>query len=115
MAFSTESISQPHDMLSGRSSAARFVVVSPVETEQLIVPGRGCRDDAGKEMVGDGVRRLRSVGEEDGRRVDCRKFEAFAIGEKVRREKREERRRVAMHTLLSGKIVEYGLVRFVLV
>lgn len=38
-------------MLSGRSSADRFVVVSPVETEQLIVvPVRG-RDDAGKEMV----------------------------------------------------------------
>lgn len=85
MAFSTESISQPHEM-SGASSADRFVV-SPAKTEQWIM-GR-CRDEGrgGKERVRGWVRRLRR-GEEDGRRVDCRKFEAFAIGEeKVRREK----------------------------
>lgn len=69
MAFSTESISQPHDM-SGTSSRDRFAVVSPAETEQWMIPGR-CRDDGrgGKERVGDWVRRLWS-GEEDGRSVD---------------------------------------------
>lgn len=86
MAFSTESISQPHEM-SGASSKDRFVV-SPAETEQWIVMGRWRDDGRGGKERGRGWERRLRRGEEDGRRVDWRKFEAFAIGEeKVRREK----------------------------
>lgn len=88
VAFSTESISQPHDM-SGTSSTERLVV-SPAETEQWI-PGRH-RDtgSGGKERVKFWLRSWWS-GEKDGRRVDWKTLEAFAM-----EAKKWEERRVAM-------------------